>query len=336
MTTSRTATVGPAVTPAARMPRVTAFLSRHREVLRLVLIVAVLWLVLSILSPRFFTVANLSNVLINAAPLALAAAGLTIVIIAGELDLSVGSIVALVSTASGLLMIATGVAWPIALVLGVCVGVLCGLLNGLIVALIGVPSFITTLAMMGAFRGIALVISDGKAVSGLPAGLTELASTRVFGLPVILVIPVIAIPVLGFLLSKTTFGLNVYAIGGNREAARIAGVPIARTRILVLLISGAMAGLGGAIMTARLGVGSPIIADSLAMDAIAAVVIGGTSLFGGVGRIGGTVMGVLLVASIQNGLVLLNVSAFYQQIVVGVVLVVAVAIDAVSKRRRNA
>lgn len=326
----------PTATAGLAPVKVTAFLSRHREVLRLVVIVAALWTLLAILSPRFLTVSNFSNILINAAPLALAAAGLTIVIIAGELDLSVGSTVALVSTASGLLMVATGVAWPLALLLGVLVGALCGLVNGLIIALIGVPSFITTLAMMGAFRGIALVLSDGRAVSGLPSGLSQLASMRLLGLPVILLIPIVAIPVLGFLLSKTSFGLNVYAIGGNREAARIAGVPIARTRILVLVISGVMAGLGGLIMTARLGVGSPIIAESLAMDAIAAVVIGGTSLFGGVGRIGGTVMGVLLVASIQNGLVLLNVSTFYQQIVVGIVLVVAVAIDAVSKRRRNA
>jgi ribose transport system permease protein len=227
------------------------------------------------------------------------------------------------------------VPWPLALGIGVVLGGATGLLNGLLVTLIRIPSFITTLAMMSTFRGVALLISGGSAVAGLPDGVSAMARTRFLGLPVVLWLPIVAIPLLGFVLSRTNLGLSIYAIGGNREAARIAGVAISRTRVIVLLISGLMAGLAAVIMTARLGVGSPIIASTLAMDAITAVVIGGTSLFGGAGRMSGTVLGVVLIASLQNGLVLLDVSAYWQQIAVGVVLVVAVAVDALSGRRRG-
>jgi len=308
---------------------------RHREVLRLLVIVAALWVVLAVMAPHFLTFSNVTNIFINAAPLALVAAGLTLVIIAGDLDLSAGSALALVSTVSAILMVDFGVPWVLAFVMGIVLGGVAGLVNGLLVTRIGIPSFITTLAAMSTLRGIALLISDGSAVAGLPDPVTALARTRFVGLPVVLWFPIVVIPVLGFILSRTNLGLSIYAIGGNREAARIAGVAISRTRVTVLTISGLLAGVAAVIMTARLGVGSPIIASTLAMDAITAVVIGGTSLFGGAGRMSGTVLGVVLIASLQNGLVLLDVSAYWQQIAVGLVLVVAVAIDALSSRRRG-
>jgi ribose/xylose/arabinose/galactoside ABC-type transport system permease subunit len=304
----------------------------NRDLLRLLVPVAGLWVIFFILTPNFLTAGNVTNIMLNAAPLALAAAGLTLVIIAGDLDLSVGSAMALVSTATALFVTSLSVPWPLALLIGLMIGVLVGALNGSLTTFLNIPSFICTLAMMSALRGLALVISDGRAITGLPPGVTSLASVSILGLSGVIWIPVIVIPVLGFVLSRTSFGLNVYAVGGNREAAKIAGVPIRRTRMAVLTISGAMAGFAGIISTARLGVGSPIIAEDLILDAIAAVVIGGTSLFGGVGRMGGTVLGVILIATIRNGLVLLDVSSFYQRIAIGLVILAAAALDAVGRK----
>jgi ribose/xylose/arabinose/galactoside ABC-type transport system permease subunit len=304
----------------------------NAETARLLVPVALLWIALTFLSSSFLTAENITNIFVNAAPLALAAAGLTLVIIAGDLDLSVGSAMALVSTASALLMVDYHVPWLLAIFLGVLVGVVVGIVNGALVTTINIPSFICTLAMMSTLRGLALVFSDGRAITGLPDGATSVATTKFLGLSAVIWIPVIVIPALGFLLARTSVGLNIFAIGGNREAAKIAGVPIRRTRLTVLTISGLMAGLGGIISTARLGVGSPIIAEDLILDAIAAVVIGGTSLFGGIGRMTGTVLGVILIATIRNGLVLMNISSFYQQVVIGLVILGAAALDAIGRR----
>jgi ribose transport system permease protein len=312
--------------------RIGLLLRRHSETLRLLVPVALLWVVLSFLTPKFFTTINITNIMVNAVPLALAAAGLTLVIIAGDLDLSVGSTIALVSTAAATLMAQYSVPWPLALILGLLVGAAVGAFNGLVSTRLNVPSFICTLAMMSTVRGLALVISDGRAVAGLPVPVTDLAATRFLAIPLVLWVPIIVIPALGLLLSRTSVGLNIYAIGGNREAARIAGVPIRRTRLIVLTLSGLMAGFGGIVSTARLGVGSPIVAEDLILDAIAAVVIGGTSLFGGVGRMGGTVLGVVLIATIRNGLVLMNVSAFYQRVAIGVVILAASILDALGRK----
>jgi ribose/xylose/arabinose/galactoside ABC-type transport system permease subunit len=303
------------------------------ESLRLLLTVIGLWVVLAIISPNFLTASNITNILVNAAPMALAASGLTLVIIAGDLDLSVGSAMALVSTCTALLMVSYGLPWGLALLAGVGLGAVAGFVNGILATALAIPSFIATLAMMSALRGLALVASDGQAVTGVPDAVTELARSSFLGISAVLWVPIVVIPTLAYLLNRTSFGLNVFAIGGNREAARIAGVPIRRTRLLVLTISGLMAGFGGVIFTARLGVGSPIIAEDLILDAIAAVVIGGTSLFGGVGRMLGTVLGVVLIATIRNGLVLLDVSAFYQRLAIGLVILAAAALDALGNRR---
>lgn len=303
------------------------------ETFRLLVPVAILWSALAVLSPSFLTVTNVTNIFVNAAPLALAAAGLTVVIIAGDLDLSVGSVMALVSTASALLMVRYDIYWVLALFIGLLIGTAVGAVNGLLSTILNIPSFIATLAMMSTVRGIALVLSDGRAVTGIPTGVTSIATTSILGLSIAIWFPIVVIPTVGFILARTSLGLNIYAVGGNREAAKIAGVPIRRTRVIVLSLSGAMAGFAGIIITARLGVGSPIIAQDLILDAIAAVVIGGTSLFGGVGRMSGTVLGVILIATIRNGLVLMDVSAFYQSVVIGLVILAACGLESVGSKR---
>jgi ribose transport system permease protein len=302
---------------------------------RLLLPILILCGSLSVISPNFLTATNLSNILINSAPLALAATGLTLVIICGDLDLSVGSTMALVSTSSALLMSNFGLPIYIAFGIGLIVGALVGFINGLLSVKVNIPSFIVTLAMMSVARGIALVLSDGSAVTNLPESVTKIASGRLLGLSFIIWIPIIIIPIIGFLLSRTVLGLNIYSIGGNKEAAILAGVPESKTRIVALTLSGLMAGIAGVISTSRLGVGSPIIAEDLILDAIAAVVIGGTSLFGGIGKISGTIFGVLLIAIIKNGLVLLNVSPFYQRVAIGIVILIASVFDAMGRRNKK-
>jgi ribose transport system permease protein len=302
---------------------------------RLLLPILILCGSLSVISPNFLTATNLSNILINSAPLALAATGLTLVIICGDLDLSVGSTMALVSTSSALLMSNFGLPIYIAFGIGLIVGALVGFINGLLSVKFNIPSFIVTLAMMSVARGIALVLSDGSAVTNLPESVTKIASGRLLGLSFIIWIPIIIIPIIGFLLSRTVLGLNIYSIGGNKEAAILAGVPESKTRIMALTLSGLMAGIAGVISTSRLGVGSPIIAEDLILDAIAAVVIGGTSLFGGIGKISGTIFGVLLIAIIKNGLVLLNVSPFYQRVAIGIVILIASVFDAMGRRNKK-
>jgi ribose transport system permease protein len=303
------------------------------DLFRLLFPIIILCLSLSLLSPNFLTVNNLTNILVNTAPLALAATGLTLVIICGDLDLSVGSNMALVSTASALLMANFGLSIFLAFGAGLLIGAFVGFVNGLLSVKINIPSFIVTLAMMSVARGIALVLSDGSAVTNLPESVTNISSGRFLGLSFIIWIPILIIPIIGYLLSRTVLGLNIYSIGGNKEAAILAGVPESKTRILALTISGFMAGFAGIISTSRLGVGSPIIAEDLILDAIAAVVIGGTSLFGGIGKITGTILGVLLIAIIRNGLVLLNVSPFYQKVAIGIVILIASIIDALGRKR---
>ena len=302
---------------------------------RLLLPILILCGSLSVISPNFLTATNLSNILINSAPLALAATGLTLVIICGDLDLSVGSTMALVSTSSALLMSNFGLSIYIAFGIGLLVGASVGFINGLLSVKVNIPSFIVTLAMMSVARGIALVLSDGSAVTNLPESVTKIASGRFLGLSLIIWIPIIIMPIIGFLLSRTILGLNIYSIGGNKEAAILAGVPESKTRIMALTLSGLMAGIAGVISTSRLGVGSPIIAEDLILDAIAAVVIGGTSLFGGIGKISGTIFGVLLIAIIKNGLVLLNVSPFYQRVAIGIVILIASVFDAMGRRNKK-
>jgi ribose transport system permease protein len=304
------------------------------DLFRLLFPIVILCLLLSLLSPNFLNVNNLTNILVNAAPLALAATGLTLVIICGDLDLSVGSNMALVSTASALLMANFGLSIFFAFGIGLFIGAFIGFINGLLSVKINIPSFIVTLAMMSVARGIALVLSDGSAVTNLPESVTKLSSGRFLGLSFIIWLPILIIPIIGYLLSRTVLGLNIYSIGGNKEAAILAGVPESKTRILALTISGFMAGFAGIISTSRLGVGSPIIAEDLILDAIAAVVIGGTSLFGGIGKITGTILGVLLIAIIRNGLVLLNVSPFYQKVAIGIVILIASIIDALGRKRK--
>jgi ribose/xylose/arabinose/galactoside ABC-type transport system permease subunit len=292
-----------------------------------------LWVALTIASPHFLTFDNAVNVLLNAAPLALIAGGMTLALIAAEIDLSVGSVVALIGSLAALLSVNFGVPWPLVVLAALAAGGLVGLINGWFTTRLGMPSFVATLAMLGIARGVALLITQGQPIYGLPDQIAWLGQGEIWIVPVPIIIAAVILAAMHFALSRTRFGLNVYAVGGNPEAARLSGVGISGVKMGVLVLSSVLASVGGLILAARLNAGSGTVGADLLLDAIAAVVIGGTSLLGGVGRITGTVLGVLLIASIRNGLVLLNVSAFWQQVAIGALILLAVSVDYLAKGR---
>ena len=322
--------------PGGEGRRLVVWLRRLRQrqsTLSTLIPLALLWIALTIASPYFLTFDNAVNVLLNAAPLALIAGGMTLTLIAAEIDLSVGSVVALVGSLAALLSVNFGAPWPIVLIGAIGAGAVVGVVNGWFTTRLGMPSFVATLAMLGIARGVALLITQGKPIYGLPDTIAWLGQGELWIVPVPIVLAALILAALHFALSRTRFGLNVYAVGGNPEAARLSGVDVPGVKMAVLVLSAVLASVGGLILAARLNAGSGTVGADLLLDAIAAVVIGGTSLLGGVGRITGTVLGVLLIASIRNGLVLLNVSAFWQQVAIGGLILLAVSVDYLAKGR---
>ena len=322
--------------PGGEGRRLVVWLRRLRQrqsTLSTLIPLVLLWIALTIASPYFLTFDNAVNVLLNAAPLALIAGGMTLTLIAAEIDLSVGSVVALVGSLAALLSVNFGAPWPIVLLGAIGAGAVVGVVNGWFTTRLGMPSFVATLAMLGIARGVALLITQGKPIYGLPDTIAWLGQGELWIVPVPIVLAALILAALHFALSRTRFGLNVYAVGGNPEAARLSGVDVPGVKMAVLVLSAVLASVGGLILAARLNAGSGTVGADLLLDAIAAVVIGGTSLLGGVGRITGTVLGVLLIASIRNGLVLLNVSAFWQQVAIGGLILLAVSVDYLAKGR---
>jgi ribose transport system permease protein len=288
---------------------------------------------LAVLSPDFLTVANLLNVMRQVSINALIAFGMTLVILLGGIDLSVGSILALSSVGIATL-IQAGVDPLLATLLGVLGGGLMGLFNGLVISKGKVAPFIATLASMTILRGLALVVSGGSPITGFNSDLfSMLGGGYVAGLvPIPVVWMLIMFGLFAFLLKKTVFGRHVYATGGNEEAARLSGVKVDQIKLWVYTLSGAMSAMAGVVLTSRLNSAQPTAGSGYELDAIAAVVLGGTSLTGGRGWIFGTLMGALLIGVLNNGLNLLGVSSFYQQVIKGVVILLAVLIDRSGKK----
>jgi ribose transport system permease protein len=279
----------------------------------------------------FLTEPNIQNVLNQMVILALVAFGGTLVILAREIDLSVGAGAALVSVICADTMTRTG-SIATSLAVGLAAGVLIGAVNGLIVTLLEVPSFIATLGTMVIMRGIGLHWTNGSIISGLPANFEDLSTRELFGFQYIVWLMIGTFVVLWLLQRQTTFGMRIFAVGGNPEAARLAGIPVKRIRFLCFVISGACMGLAGIALTARVQSGQPNGAHLLELYAVAAIVMGGTSLFGGRGSVTRTLAGVLLIAVLQNGLDIKAVGFDFQQIVVGSVFIAAASVDFVRRR----
>lgn len=284
--------------------------------------------VISVLNTAFLDLSNLLNLLRQVSINGLIAFGMTFVILTGGIDLSVGSILAL-SSAFTAILITSGLDPIVALIVGVLGGFLLGVFNGVLVTFGSMAPFIATLATMTIFRGLTLVVTDGNPITDLgDSYLFQLfGKGYFFGVPVPAVTMIIVFIILAIILQKTTFGRHTYAIGGNEVASKISGIKVNKVKILIYGISGLMSALAGAILTSRLNSAQPTAGTSYELDAIAAVVLGGTSLTGGKGRIVGTFIGVLIIGVLNNGLNLLGVSSFYQQVVKGVVILIAVLID---------
>jgi ribose transport system permease protein len=291
---------------------------------------ALLVTLLAILSPYFLTVSNLMNVMEQTSINAVIAVGMTFVILSGGIDLSVGSLVALSGVALAAALRA-GAPLPVALLAGLATGAAAGLVNGLLITRGKLPAFIATLGMMSVARGLTLFVTDGRPISGFEAGFRSLATGRVLGVPASVLLAGALYLAAHLVLTRTRFGLYVYAIGGNEEATRLSGVGVRFHKTMVYVLAGLMSAVASVILTARLNSAQPIAGMMYELDAIAATVIGGTSLLGGSGTIGGTLIGALIMGVLRNGLNLLGISSFLQQVVIGLVIIAAVLVDSALK-----
>ncbi|WP_126426164.1 ABC transporter permease [Brevibacillus marinus] len=290
-----------------------------------------LCVVLSFTADNFLSSENLINVLRQISINGILAIGMTFVILTAGIDLSVGSVVALSGVVAASFAQGDASIW-LAVLMGLLVGLVLGFINGVVVAKWGVASFIVTLAMMTIARGLTFVYSDGKPISGLSQAYLAIGKSDVLGIPIPVWILFITFALSYFVLYHTKFGRYVYAVGGNENAATVSGINVSLIKIMVFSISGLLAGLAGIVLSSRVSAGLPQAGISYELDAIAAVVIGGTSLAGGKGRLWGTLIGVMIIGVVNNGLDLLNVSSYYQQIVKGCIIVGAVLLD--SKKSR--
>jgi ribose transport system permease protein len=304
-------------------------LGRRSMLIVMVLVIAYF----SYRSARFSTVENLQTILVAAAPFALIALGQTLVILTGGIDLSVGSIIAMAGMTAAAVAKAGHGLW-VTVLSAIVVGLLAGAINGLLVSRADVPPFIATLGMLTAGSGIAYVIGGGAPINGLPADFGKIANTTILGLQIPVIVMIVGVIALGVIMRRTSYGMRVYAVGGNRMAAEIAGVNARRVLFSVYALSGLLAGLSGVMLSSRVISGPPTLGQGYELDAIAAVVIGGASLMGGRGTVWGTALGLLLIQTLNNGLDILIVPAYWQSVIKGVLIVAAVAVDVWTTKRR--
>jgi len=311
-----------------------AFLKKYA----IVLILLAMFILMSVLAPAFLQPRNLLNVVRQISVIGLIAMGVTMAIILTGIDLSSGSVLAVAAVVAASL--AQRSDWPtrmypnlpelpviVPLAAGLVVGALCGLINGALIAKFKIPPFIATLGMMTAARGVALLYSDGRPISTLTASFNFLGQGEVLGVPFPIIILIIMAVITHVMLNNTRFGRHVYAVGGNEQAALISGVSLDSVKMKVYTYAGLLSGLAGVVLASRISSGQPGLGSGYELDAIASAVIGGTSLSGGIGTVWGTMVGALIIGVLNNGLDLLNVSAYWQMIVKGAIIIVAIIID---------
>jgi ribose transport system permease protein len=287
----------------------------------------VIFVVLGLLNHNFLTIGNLRDVAISASINAIIGLGLTFVIITGGIDLSVGSIASFTGIVAASSMVSGGVPPIVALGIGIALGVATGAVNGLLITVLRLPPFIATLGTMSVYQGLAYVVTNGKPVYGVPESFVLMLNSYVGGVPVMVIIVAVVGILCWLLLRRTVFGENVIATGGSEETAWLSGIRVNRVKIAVYAIAGGLSGLAGLVLLARINAAQPEGGSPYQLTAIAAAVIGGANLMGGEGRIAGTLVGALILGALTNGLVLLNVPSFYEQIVTGLVVIIAVALD---------
>ncbi|PTV98499.1 ribose ABC transporter membrane protein [Halanaerobium saccharolyticum] len=290
-------------------------------------------IVLSFMSPYFLTVPNLLNVVRQVSIIAIISFGMTMVILTGGIDLSVGSMLAFAGAISAGMIVNTGLNVYLAILIGLAAGTALGLFNGLAVAKAKLPAFIVTLAMMTVARGFTLIYTNGRPISGFDETFRFFGAGYIGAIPVPVIIMFLLLIVIYILLKKTPLGRYIYAIGGNEKATKLSGINTDKIKIAVYALNGFLAAVSGIILTSRLNSAQPMAGEGYELDAIAAVVLGGTSLSGGSGTVIGTIVGALIIAVLNNGLNLLNVSSFYQLVAKGGVILLAVFLDRKSQQQ---
>lgn len=326
--------------PATENRSTTGFLNadRRRVILQeygIFFAFLLLAIILSLSNEYFLTAGNISNILLQTSINGVLAIGMTFVILTRGIDLSVGSVAALAGIVSASFVTSSATAglpggpYPVALALaaGILVGVACGALVGFIVSRFNVPAFVATLGMLSAARGLTLIYGGGKPVPGLSPSFRWIGTGNILGIPMPVILLMIVFAASWWILARTRFGRYVYAVGGNPHASKTSGINVTRIRFLVYVISGALSGLAGMMLSARTGSALPQAGIAYELDAIAAVVIGGTSLSGGVGRVTGTLIGALIIGVMNNGLDLMGIQSYYQQVLKGALIVGAVMLD---------
>lgn len=300
----------------------------------LVFVICFIVIIMSFLSPVFMTKNNIMNIIRQISINGILAVGLTFVILTGGIDLSVGSAVALTSVICGSLL-EKGMDWLLVCIIGIVAAVLCGMLNGYLISYVGFQPFIATLATMTIVRGIAQVYSDGKPYTIKNPHFISIGQGYILGIPIPIVLLFLVCIIGLVILNTTTFGRYVLAIGGNKNAAKLSGVRTKRVELLVYVISGICAGLVGMVLSARISSGQPTSGEGYELDAIAATAIGGTSMSGGMGSLRGTILGFVILGLLSNSMNLMNINSFYQKIVKGVLIIIAVFLDMRAKGTRK-
>jgi ribose transport system permease protein len=293
----------------------------------LLVVLLVLGTIFSLLTDTFLTIPNMLNVLLQISIIAILGFGVTIIIISAGIDLSLGSVMALVGMGTAAILTSSTPSIFLAILGGLLIGGIVGFINGITVAYIHLPAFIATLAMMSIARGVALVVTSAIPIYNLPESFLFLGSGFLWGVPTPIYIMISLYFILDFILRKTKFGRYTYAIGGNEEATRLSGINIKRYKLLVYVVGGICTGVAGILFTARLGSGQPTAGVGYELDAITAAILGGTNLFGGSGNLIGTLIGAFVMGVINNGQALLNISSYVQNIVRGIIVILAVGIS---------
>lgn len=295
---------------------------------------AIMCVALSILSPAFLTKENILNVLRQVSTNANLAFGMTLAIIICGIDLSVGSILAVSGTVTAGLITLQGLPVPIAVIMGLLLGAGLGFFNGVVIAKTGIPPFIVTLAMFNIARGAAYVYTGGMPIRTMDPQFIEIGTGYLGPIPLPVIYTIVFFIAMSLLLNKSQFGRHLYAVGGNKEAAKFSGINIKKVEIGVYTLIGLLSGFSGIVLCSRMYSGQPTVGVGFELDAIAAVVLGGTSMLGGIGKMGGTILGVLVIGVLNNGLNLLNINSFWQLIAKGVVILLAVYVDILKKKKR--
>lgn len=312
--------------------RGTSWLERLRQIGILLALLAI-GMVFSFLTPSFLTVSNLFNIVVQSSITAILGIGMTLVIISGGIDLSIGPIVALVGVVTATIMLGGMPVWP-AIFTGLGIGLLAGLVNGSIISYVGLQPFIVTLGTMSLYRGMALVYTNGDPIFKVPGEFRAIFGENYGPIPAPIIFMLLVAVVAFVLLNYTRIGIYIKSIGGNEEAARMSGVRVNFWKMFTYTLNGVIAALAGLVLLGRLGAAEPIAGSGYELDAIAAAAVGGTSMSGGRGNIPGTILGALILGALRNGLTLMNVQAFYQLLAMGVIILVAVTLDRFTRGKR--